>query len=88
MGISFYTYFSVLYTFMLSSPYENYIILSLFIYRMTISHDRNGPLTKLNLKSIIVQDEDTYICETTFIEPMESCDNTGSYSILLKVNGK
>lgn len=55
---------------------------------MTISHNPKGPMTKLNLKSVQVQDEDTYICETTFIEPMESCDNTGSYSILLKVNGK
>lgn len=55
---------------------------------MTISHNPKGPLTKLNLKSVQVTDEDTYLCETTFIEPMESCDNTGSYSISLKVNGK
>lgn len=55
---------------------------------MTISHNPKGPLTKLDLKSVQVSDEDTYLCETTFIEPMESCDNTGSYSISLKVNGK
>lgn len=55
---------------------------------MTISHNPKGPSTKLKLESVQVPDEDTYICETTFIEPMESCDNTGSYSILLKVNGK
>ncbi|XP_037031703.1 hemicentin-2 isoform X5 [Bradysia coprophila] len=57
-----------------------------FTGRMTISHNPKGPLTKLNLKSVQVTDEDKYLCETTFIEPMESCDNTGSYSILLKVN--
>lgn len=68
---------------------ENFIKLFFFMYnfRMTISHNPKGPLTKLNLKTVQVTDEDTYLCETTFIEPMESCDNTGSYSIALKVNG-
>lgn len=55
---------------------------------MTIGHNPKGPSTKLNIKSVQVQDEDVYVCETTFLEPMENCENTGSYSIELKVNGK
>ncbi|KAJ6649403.1 Hemicentin-1 [Pseudolycoriella hygida] len=65
-------------------PISNYIISK--FDKMTISHNPKGPLTKLNLEAVQLQDEDTYLCETTFIEPMEGCDNTGSYSILLKVN--
>lgn len=58
-----------------------------FAPRMTIGHNPLGSSSTLNVKTAEVSDEDTYVCETTFLEPMESCDNTGSFSIGLQVHG-
>lgn len=55
---------------------------------MKIVHKPKGPKTMLNIDKVQVQDEDTYVCETTFLEPMENCDSTGSYTIGLQVYGK
>lgn len=57
------------------------------VYRMTITHNPKGPASTLNIKSVQVFDEDSYVCETTFLEPMENCENTGSFSIGLQVYG-
>lgn len=57
-------------------------------FSITIEHNPRGPSTRLNIKSLQVQDEDTYLCETTFLEPLESCSSSGTYSIDLKVLGE
>ncbi|GAB0099475.1 Immunoglobulin [Sergentomyia squamirostris] len=49
--------------------------------RMSIDHSPHGPATRLHIKSVQVTDEDTYVCESTFLEPLESCNNLGAYSI-------
>ncbi|XP_059622571.1 hemicentin-2-like isoform X2 [Phlebotomus argentipes] len=53
--------------------------------RMSIDHSPNGPATRLHIKGVQVSDEDTYVCESTFLEPLESCNNLGAYSIDFKV---
>ncbi|XP_055703742.1 hemicentin-2 isoform X8 [Phlebotomus papatasi] len=60
-------------------------IQSAFKSRMSIDHSPNGPATRLHIKAAQVTDEDTYVCESTFLEPLESCNNLGAYSIDFKV---
>ncbi|XP_055692645.1 hemicentin-1 isoform X4 [Lutzomyia longipalpis] len=53
--------------------------------RISIDHSPHGPATRLHLKSVQVSDEGTYVCESTFLEPLETCKNLGAYSIDFKV---
>lgn len=39
----------------------------------------------MGIKSILVDDEDIYSCEITYLEPLETCDTTGEYQTNLKV---
>lgn len=41
--------------------------------------------SRLNIKAIQIEDEDVYMCEITYLEPLESCETTGEYSIDVKV---
>ncbi|XP_052564933.1 hemicentin-1 isoform X2 [Culex pipiens pallens] len=50
-----------------------------------VSLDHKAQSSRLVFKSVEIADEDTYLCETTFLEPSESCDNSGAYSIALNV---
>lgn len=54
---------------------------------MLIEHQANAAHSNLHIKSVQVPDEDVYVCETTFLEPLETCDNDGSYSVQLLING-
>lgn len=58
-----------------------------FHYSITIDHTPDGPATKLFIKSVQVQDEETYTCSVTYLDPSESCDSSGSYKIKLDVLG-
>lgn len=71
----------------LTSNQKPVIRIRISAHRMTISHNPLGSSSTLNVKMAQVTDEDTYVCETTFLEPMESCGNTGSFSIGLQVHG-
>lgn len=55
---------------------------------MSIVHNPKGPASTLSINLVQVLDEDNYVCETTFLEPMEKCENSGSFSIGLLVYGK
>lgn len=54
---------------------------------ISIDHNPDGPATKLFIKSVQVQDEETYTCSVTYLDPSESCDSSGSYKIQLDVLG-
>ncbi|XP_037908056.1 hemicentin-1 isoform X6 [Hermetia illucens] len=56
-----------------------------YMSRMSIDHSPKGPVTSLSIKSLQIADEDVYTCESTFLEPRESCDTSGVYRIDLKV---
>lgn len=55
---------------------------------MVIEHQADAATSNLHIKSVQVSDEDDYVCETTFLEPLDTCNNDGSYTIQLLVNGK
>lgn len=57
-----------------------------FIFSIKIEQEQNGPNT-LFIKSVQVQDEGTYTCGVTYLDPSESCDSSGSYKIKLNVLG-
>uniref|UniRef100_A0A336K1W8 CSON005257 protein n=1 Tax=Culicoides sonorensis TaxID=179676 RepID=A0A336K1W8_CULSO len=52
---------------------------------LSIDHSPLGPSTRLHIKSLQVSDDDSYLCESTYLEPLESCDNTGAYNIKLNI---
>lgn len=58
-----------------------------FTDRITIDHNPKENVTKLNIKSVQVHDEEVYKCTTTYVDPSESCDSFDSYSIKLNVLG-
>ncbi|XP_055597510.1 hemicentin-1-like isoform X2 [Uranotaenia lowii] len=51
--------------------------------RLSLSHEAQS--SRLIFKNVEISDEDTYLCETTFLEPSELCENSGAYSIALNV---
>ncbi|KFB37688.1 AGAP012343-PA-like protein [Anopheles sinensis] len=51
--------------------------------RLSLSHETQT--SRLIFRSVEIADEDTYLCETTFLEPSEQCENTGAYSVALNV---
>ncbi|XP_058118520.1 hemicentin-1 [Anopheles ziemanni] len=51
--------------------------------RLSLSHE--AQTSRLIFRSVEIADEDTYLCETTFLEPSEQCENTGAYSVALNV---
>lgn len=53
-------------------------------FRLNIDYSP-GRYVRLGIKSIIVDDEDVYSCEVTYLEPLETCDTTGEYQTNLKV---
>ncbi|XP_320209.5 hemicentin-1 isoform X3 [Anopheles gambiae] len=52
--------------------------------RLSLSHE--AQTSRLIFRSVEIADEDTYLCETTFLEPSELCENSGAYSVALNVN--
>lgn len=72
---------------MMRSSKEN-IPTNIYYFRVTVDHDADGPLTKLHLKAVQVSDEETYVCESTFLEPSENCTNVGTFDIKLDVYGE
>lgn len=55
---------------------------------MSIDHSPTGPATRLHIKSALVSDEDIYLCETTFLDPLDNCDSSGAFSTDVKILGK
>uniref|UniRef100_A0A182QG96 Ig-like domain-containing protein n=1 Tax=Anopheles farauti TaxID=69004 RepID=A0A182QG96_9DIPT len=51
--------------------------------RLSLSHETQT--SRLIFHSVEIADEDTYLCETTFLEPSELCENSGAYSVALNV---
>ncbi|XP_049546887.1 hemicentin-1 isoform X1 [Anopheles darlingi] len=51
--------------------------------RLSLSH--KPQTSRLIFRSVDIADEDTYLCETTFLEPSELCENSGAYSVALNV---
>ncbi|XP_058834264.1 hemicentin-1 isoform X3 [Topomyia yanbarensis] len=51
--------------------------------RLYLAHGAQS--SRLIFKNVEISDEDTYLCETTFLEPSELCENSGAYSIALNV---
>ncbi|XP_065086926.1 hemicentin-1 isoform X2 [Ochlerotatus camptorhynchus] len=51
--------------------------------RLYLAHENQR--SRLIFKNVEISDEDTYLCETTFLEPSEACENSGAYSIALNV---
>uniref|UniRef100_A0A182Y1N1 Ig-like domain-containing protein n=1 Tax=Anopheles stephensi TaxID=30069 RepID=A0A182Y1N1_ANOST len=51
--------------------------------RLSLSHE--AQTSRLIFRSVEIADEDTYLCETTFLEPSELCENSGAYSVALNV---
>lgn len=51
---------------------------------MTVEH-AGAKGSKLYIQSVTVDDESTYLCEITYLEPLETCDTTGTHSINLQV---
>nr|XP_029731892.1 hemicentin-1 isoform X2 [Aedes albopictus] len=51
--------------------------------RLYLAHENKR--SRLIFKNVEISDEDTYLCETTFLEPSEACENSGAYSIALNV---
>lgn len=58
-----------------------------FTDRITIDHNPKENVTKLNIKSVQVHDEEVYKCTTTYVDPSETCDSFDSYNIKLNVLG-
>lgn len=42
----------------------------------------------LSIKSVEIEDQDIYLCEVTYIEPLDGCDSTGEYrtNLVVEVN--
>lgn len=55
---------------------------------MSIDHSPTGPATRLHIKSALVSDEDIYLCETTFLDPLDNCDSSGAFSTDVKILGE
>ena len=53
-----------------------------------MDHSPNGPSTRLHLANLQVSDDGVYLCESTFIEPLDTCNNLAVYNIEVKVLGK
>ncbi|CAO1401818.1 unnamed protein product [Diamesa tonsa] len=53
--------------------------------RLSVEYAPNKIGSRLNIKAIQIEDEDVYMCEITYLEPLESCETTGEYSIDVKV---
>ncbi|XP_053670454.1 hemicentin-2 [Anopheles nili] len=51
--------------------------------RLSLSHE--AQTSRLIFRNVEIADEDTYLCETTFLEPSEQCENSGAYSVALNV---
>ncbi|XP_058054565.1 hemicentin-1 [Anopheles bellator] len=51
--------------------------------RLSLAH--LAQTSRLIFRSVEIADEDTYLCETTFLEPSELCENSGAYSVALNV---
>ena len=58
------------------------------IPRISVDHSPNGPSTRLHLANLQVSDDGVYLCESTFIEPLDTCNNLAVYNIEVKVLGK
>lgn len=58
------------------------------MYRVSIEHKSDAATTNLHIKSVQVPDEDVYVCETTFLEPLETCTTDGTFSVKLLIIGK
>jgi hypothetical protein len=52
--------------------------------RLSVEHAGNKG-SKLHIQSVQVDDEAVYLCEITYLEPLETCDTTGAYSINVQV---
>lgn len=52
---------------------------------MSVEYAPNKIGSRLNIKAIQIEDEDVYMCEITYLEPLESCETTGEYSIDVRV---
>lgn len=63
------------------------ICLLKFVFSFNIEHHSNGPHTKLVINSVQVHDEEVYTCGLTYLDPLESCESSGSYKIKLNVLG-
>lgn len=55
---------------------------------MSIDHAPHGPATRIHIKQVQVSDEDNYLCEITYLDPLETCEYTGAYNIALKILGE
>lgn len=64
-----------------------FLFLLFFHFRLSIDHSPSGPSTRLHIKNLQVSDDDNYLCESTYLEPLESCDTTGAYNIKLNIYG-
>lgn len=65
------------------------VIFVLFLFnRITIDHSPTGPFTKLYIKSVQAHDEEIYSCVTTYLDPSDACNSSGSFKIKLNVLGK
>lgn len=56
--------------------------------RISVDHSPNGPSTRLHLNNLQVSDDGVYLCESTFIEPLDTCNNLAVYNIDVKVLGR
>lgn len=58
--------------------------LKFFFHRITVEQAPNKG-SELHIQSVTVDDESVYLCEITYLEPMETCDTTGTHSINMQV---
>lgn len=68
------------------APEDSYILIA--SSRISVDHSPNGPSTRLHLNNLQVSDDGVYLCESTFIEPMDTCNNLAVYNIEVKVLGE
>lgn len=59
-----------------------------FSGKVLIEHKLETGASTLHLRSVQIADEARYVCETTFLEPLETCGNDGSYTIQLLINSE
>lgn len=64
------------------------MVLWFFVCRVFIEHTADAVTSNLHIKSVQVPDEDVYVCETTFLEPLDTCTNDGTFSVQLLINGE
>ena len=65
---------------------NNFLLINqISLYRLSIDHAPSRSGSRLHIKSVMVDDEDIYLCEITYLEPLETCETTGTHSIDMKV---